>query len=399
MTNNIGIAFGAVIENAIGGWGDDKIVGNAVANRLEGGLGDDRIFGGTGGDTILGGDENDHLYGEDGDDNLDGDVGNDNLDGGAGDDKLSGGDGDDIMVGGVGDDKLFGNAGYDDLFGGDGDDLLDGGPSGEDRLVGGDGGDTYVVDFWDTVTERTDEGRDTIISSDDFTLSANVEILRLVGTAKNATGNALDNELHGTARDNVLDGRAGADTMSGGGGNDRYVVDDAGDVIIETTGRDRVDAYTDFVLSDGVEELYLKGSAVSGTGNALSNVIKGNALDNELSGGGGKDYLTGGGGSDVFVFDAFDTGASKKTRDVITDFQRGVDHIEIAEFDGFDGDWSFSKGRFSKDEGELHYKLVDLKGKANDCTLIEGDIDGNGKADFRIEVDGLHKLAAGDFLF
>jgi serralysin len=44
MENNIGIAYGAVIENAIGGHGDDRINGNSAANRLTGGNGADTFI-------------------------------------------------------------------------------------------------------------------------------------------------------------------------------------------------------------------------------------------------------------------------------------------------------------------------------------------------------------------
>jgi Ca2+-binding RTX toxin-like protein len=44
MENNIGIAYGAVIENAIGGGGDDRINGNQVNNRFTGGLGADTFI-------------------------------------------------------------------------------------------------------------------------------------------------------------------------------------------------------------------------------------------------------------------------------------------------------------------------------------------------------------------
>lgn len=62
MTNNIAIAYGAWIENAVGGNGSDTITGNQLANTLtgnggndvfEGGAGDDTLFGGTGNDTAL----------------------------------------------------------------------------------------------------------------------------------------------------------------------------------------------------------------------------------------------------------------------------------------------------------------------------------------------------------
>ncbi|WP_315760401.1 M10 family metallopeptidase [Sphingomonas sp. Y38-1Y] len=53
--NNLGIAFGATIENAVGGAGDDVLLGNDVANRLTGGKGDDRLDGGLGDDWLVGG--------------------------------------------------------------------------------------------------------------------------------------------------------------------------------------------------------------------------------------------------------------------------------------------------------------------------------------------------------
>jgi len=55
MKDNIGIAYGATIENAVGGGGDDSILGNSVGNRLSGGGGDDTIEGGAGNDTLEGG--------------------------------------------------------------------------------------------------------------------------------------------------------------------------------------------------------------------------------------------------------------------------------------------------------------------------------------------------------
>lgn len=52
-TNNLAIAYGAVIENAIGGSGDDHLIGNAANNHLRGGAGNDRIHGGAGIDTAV----------------------------------------------------------------------------------------------------------------------------------------------------------------------------------------------------------------------------------------------------------------------------------------------------------------------------------------------------------
>lgn len=61
MTNNIGIAFGTVIENAVGGVGVDTISGNAVNNVLTGNGGNDVINGSGGNDRLIGGAGNDTL--------------------------------------------------------------------------------------------------------------------------------------------------------------------------------------------------------------------------------------------------------------------------------------------------------------------------------------------------
>lgn len=53
MTNNIGIAYGTVIEKAIGGAGDDLLIGSDLAEELDGGAGLDTLIGGGGADTFL----------------------------------------------------------------------------------------------------------------------------------------------------------------------------------------------------------------------------------------------------------------------------------------------------------------------------------------------------------
>jgi serralysin len=55
MTNNISISYTTVIENAVGGAGNDILVGNAYNNRLDGGAGNDTLNGGMGNDTLVGG--------------------------------------------------------------------------------------------------------------------------------------------------------------------------------------------------------------------------------------------------------------------------------------------------------------------------------------------------------
>jgi serralysin len=68
-----------MIENAVGGTGNDAIYGNELANDLKGGSGNDRLSGRTGDDRLHGGSGNDHLYGGAGADTLYGGPGKDRF--------------------------------------------------------------------------------------------------------------------------------------------------------------------------------------------------------------------------------------------------------------------------------------------------------------------------------
>jgi hypothetical protein len=77
------------VEGAVGGEGDDRLVGTDGDNWLDGRGGDDVI-------VARGG--NDRLRGQAGDDSLDGGAGDDRLEGDTGRDRLTGGDGDDELL-------------------------------------------------------------------------------------------------------------------------------------------------------------------------------------------------------------------------------------------------------------------------------------------------------------
>jgi len=100
----------------------------------------------------------------------------------------------------------------------------------------------------------------------------------------------------------MLFGGSGNDTLYGGQGDDIYVVDSAGDTVVEAAGEgtDRVSSSITLTLSDNVENLMLTGSAsIDGTGNAADNVLSGNSADNVLMGLSGNDTLNGGSGNDT----------------------------------------------------------------------------------------------------
>lgn len=232
----------------------------------------------------------------------------------------TGTDGNDTLTGAASADNLIGRAGDDVIYGGAGNDFLNG-ELGNDLLVGGKGDDMLIVDSaLDVVTERTDEGIDTVQSYVPYALGANVENLTLIGNlAVEATGNLLDNfmvgnglgndmlgrsgndVLYGDGGDDFLNGEVGQDQMFGGVGSDTVIVDDVGDYVWEAAseGSDTVQSYISYALHENFENLILIGqTGVVAQGNALVNVIEGNDADNQIDGMGGLDRLSGNGGND-----------------------------------------------------------------------------------------------------
>ena len=105
---------------------------------------------------------------------------------------------------------------------------------------------------------------------------------------------------------NSLNGAAGADSLRGGAGNDTYIVDNVGDIVIETAGAgtDLVNSSVSFTLGVNVENLNLIGTGnINGTGNSLVNIISGNVGANVLNGGAGADTMAGSVGNDTYVVD------------------------------------------------------------------------------------------------
>jgi len=329
-SQNVAIAFGATIENATGGAGNDVLGGNAVANVLIGGAGADSLAGGLGNDTYVVDSVGDRITEAAGQGTdlvssaiawtLAANVENLTLTGSS----AVAGTGNDlgnVLTGNAAANALLGLAGNDTLAGGGGNDTLDGG-AGADSLAGGTGNDTYVIDTAsDRTVEAVGEGTDTVLSAIAWTLAAETENLTLTGSAGLAgTGNTSDNVLTGNAGANALSGLAGNDTLDGGGGNDTldggagvdrlaggagndlYLVDATADTVIELTGggMDTIMAAVAWTLGTEIENLTLTGSAgLAGTGNTLGNALTGNAGANALSGLTGNDTLAGGAGDDT----------------------------------------------------------------------------------------------------
>ncbi|KQT56099.1 hypothetical protein ASG52_24590 [Methylobacterium sp. Leaf456] len=362
---------GSANIDATGNDGANSLTGNAGANHLNGGAGDDIMTGGVGDDvyevdtlkdqtvekagqgldtvrTALASftlqaevERLEFAYGDSAHTGR-GNAGANTLIGNYGADTLFGLSGDDVLAGGLGD-------ATDRLDGGAGDDRLDGG-GGADTMIGGAGDDVYEVDnAGDRVVEAVDGGIDTIrVRSSIFTLADAIEnVVVTEGGNWDVNGNRADNVITGNAYANVIDGQGGKDRMYGGAGNDTYVVDNAGDRVVEMAddGDDLVKSYVDQALTANVEDLTLLGGlAVYATGNDLDNTIIGNSAANVIVGGGGSDILTGGGRRDTFMLIADDGGS-----DTITDFQLGSggDLLDVTKFlksVGYTGKNAFADG-------------------------------------------------------
>lgn len=201
------IANGARIEAASGGSGDDLLIGNAFANRLQGNAGRDELFGGSGDDSLDGGAGDDRVFGG---------LGSDTIgDSGGGSNYLRGDEGDDVLNGGAGFDDINGNMGADTASGGAGEDWVVGGKD-DDRLSGGDAFDLVYGNL----------GSDTI------------------------SGDAGDDIVRGGQQDDLLSGGAGNDFLSGDRDNDT-ISGGAGADIFSTHGEAGIDRVTDFSLGEG----------------------------------------------------------------------------------------------------------------------------------------------------
>lgn len=211
-----------------------------------------------------------------------------------------------------------------DQYGYGGNDRL--GAAGPQSMSGGRGDDTYYVDDrGDRVFERPNEGYDKVLTSVNFE-AENVEEITFTGTGdvsisagseKNTiTAGDGNDTLYGGGGDDTIvakggndriDGGPGADKMTGGAGNDVYIVDNAGDQVVEFGGEGIDEVRTDlatYVLPNNVENL--TGTALSGqslTGNNAANVIRGSASPDRLIGKAGDDTYYASSG-DVVIEDA-----------------------------------------------------------------------------------------------
>ncbi len=312
------ILTGKTAQKAVGNTLNNQLLGNTLGNVLDGGVGDDTLKGGLGNDTYLVDSSNDVVF-ERTKAGIDGVQSSVSWSLAAAVENLT-------LTGRLAI-NATGNNANNGLIGNLAANVLDGG-AGRDTLKGGLGNDTYHVDnSADKIIELTQAGNDTVISSVNWTLGAELENLTLTGKALNAVGNKLNNLLIGNSLNNVLDGGSGDDKLSGGLGDDTYFVSSSADKVIEAShaGSDTVLSAVSWTLVSNVEKLSLidNNKPIRAIGNELANILSGNDAANLLDGGLANDTLIGGMGNDTYVVDS-------KLDKVIEKGNSGVDTIQTS---------------------------------------------------------------------
>ena len=223
---------------ALGGEGNDTLLGGSAADYLDGGAGNDTLsglegrdslYGGSGDDDLDGGANGDWIEGGEGDDDIDGGNGADDLFGNSGRDTIRGGAGNDTIDAGADQDIVFGGPGNDTIEGGADDDLLLG-DEGDDTVRGGSGSD-FISGGFGADLLYGDSGNDLIVGGIPNANAAQEELAISMFALPSNYFDDLDpgqgsdgaDELWGGLDNDLLIGDADADKLLGGWGNDQLV--------------------------------------------------------------------------------------------------------------------------------------------------------------------------------
>lgn len=216
---------------------------------------------------------------------------------------------------------------------------------------GGSGVDTISYVLQDD--DRDQAGQGVEIDLADGTAYINSDQIEDLISIENATGTDSADDIYGSSARNVLRGEDGNDLLDGRSGND------------------------DLYGGRGNDDLY------------------GGSGADDLIGGLGSDYLKGGSGADLFVFDSIRESVVGGNRDIIADFRASED--DLVDLSGIDAntlrggnqEFDFIGGsRFTKEAGELRF----VNG------VVQGDVNGDGRADFEIRMVGVTKMYDTDFV-
>lgn len=261
--------------------------------------------------------------------------------------------------------QFYGWAGDDVIDGRGGDDFINGG-YGNDWINGGDGDDTLY-------------GGDTDpFYNDDDTIYG---------------GNGADLIFGGLGHDQIY-GESGGDRMYGGLGNDRMNGGGDNDEVVGDRGNDQMSGGSggDFVSGGEGNDLLF--------GETGRDTLLGGLGDDLVVGGIGADSLFGGAGLDQFRFNSLlDSSTAIAAADVIGDFRKGADRIDVSAIDAkaalpgnqafaFIGDHAFTAA------GQIS---ASYHAGTNE-TIVRLNTDGDAAAEMLIRLTGHINLSAQDFI-
>lgn len=291
-----------------------------------------------------------------------------------------------------------------------------------------DPNETWTIDGSNVIKVETEHGRtETTTYSDPEGDGIYVKTSKVYsydsGSSAGWSGSVGDDSYEGTASNDIINGGNGNDTLTGGAGHDTVNGGNGNDIIVgghgagndKYNGGNGIDTVTYTSATAGIKVDLVKGvaSAIAGgdaasigvdkltgveniVGGNYADIIIGNTVANVLTGGLGADKLYGGNDNvrDVFDFNSVED-SNSSSRDVIYQFKSKVDDLDLSTIDANlsnGGDQQFTFSGTTSAANSVWYA------KSGSSVVVYADNNGDGIADFEVQLSGVAKLTTADFL-